>query len=52
MGLNWLGTVCPEGSVNWEPIVGHQMSGDHMRLGPNVSQTNGIADTEIIQRSK
>jgi hypothetical protein len=37
-GLNWLGTVCPEGPINWGPIVGDQMSGDHMRLGPNVSQ--------------
>ena len=32
-GLNWLGTICLEG-----PIVGDQMSGDHMRLGPTVSQ--------------
>ena len=37
-GLNWLGTVCLEGPINWGPIVGDQMSGDHMRLGPNVSQ--------------
>ena len=37
-GLNWLGTVCPEGPISWGPIVGDQMSGDHMRLGPNVSQ--------------
>ena len=37
-GLNWLGTVCPEEPINWGPIVGDQMSGDHMCLGPNVSQ--------------
>ena len=29
--LKWLVTVYPEG-----PIVGDQMSGDHMHLGPNV----------------
>ena len=33
---NCLGTVFPEGPINWGPIVGDQMSGDHMRLGPNV----------------
>ena len=32
-GLNWLQTVCAEGPINWG-----QMSGDHMRLRPNVSQ--------------
>ena len=37
-GTNWLGTVCPERPINWGPIVRDQMSGDHMRLGPNVSQ--------------
>ena len=37
-GPNWLGTVCPEGPINRGPNVGDQMSGDHMRLGPNVSQ--------------
>ena len=36
--LNCLGTICPEGPINWEPILGDQMSGDHMRLGPNVTQ--------------
>ena len=33
---NWLGPVVTEGTINWGPIVGDQMSGDHMRLGPNV----------------
>ena len=37
MGIKLVGTVCPEGPINWGPIVGDQMSGDHMRLGPNVS---------------
>ena len=37
-GLNWLGTVCPEGPINWGPNVGDQMYRDHMDLGPNVSQ--------------
>ena len=32
--LNWLETVCTEG-----PMVGDQISRDHKRLGPNVSQT-------------
>ena len=40
--LNWLGTVCPEGPINWGPIVGDQMSGDHMCLGPNVSQPENL----------
>ena len=35
--LNWLGTICPEGPINCGPIVEDEMSGDHMRLGPNVS---------------
>ena len=38
LGQNWLGTVCPEGPINWGPIVEDQMSGDYMCLGPNVSQ--------------
>ena len=38
MGPNWLGTVCPEGPIIWGPHCGVQMSGDHMRLGPNLSQ--------------
>ena len=29
-----LGTFCPEGSINWEAIVGDQMSRDHMQLAP------------------
>ena len=33
-----MGTVGPEGPINWGPIVGDQMSRDHMCLGPNVSQ--------------
>lgn len=37
-GLNWLGTVCPEVPINWGPIVRDQMSGDHICLGPKVSQ--------------
>ena len=37
-GQYWLETVCPEGPINWGPIVGDQMSADHMCLGPNVSQ--------------
>ena len=37
-GLNKLGTVYPEGPINWEPIVRGEMSRDHMCLGPNVSQ--------------
>jgi hypothetical protein len=37
-GPKWLGTICPEGPINLGPIVGDQMSGDHMHLGPNVSQ--------------
>ena len=41
-GLNWFGTVCPEEPINWGPIVGDQMSGENMRLGPNVSQPNHI----------
>ena len=32
-GLNWLGTVCPEGPINWEPNV----LGLNVR-GPNLSQ--------------
>ena len=27
-----------KGPINWGQIVGDQMSGDHMCLGPNVSQ--------------
>ena len=38
MGTELVGAVCPEGPINWGPIVGDQMSGDHMCLGPNVSQ--------------
>ena len=41
-GQNWLGTVCPEGPINSGPIVGDQMSRDHMCLGPNVSQPQYI----------
>ena len=37
-GLNWFGTVCPQGPINWGPIAGDQVSGDHMRLGSNVSE--------------
>ena len=44
-GLNWLGTVCPEGPINWGPIVGDQMS-----LGPNVSQPDIIITSLIIAR--
>ena len=33
-GPNLLGTVCLEEPINWGPIVGDQMSGDHMCLGP------------------
>ena len=52
---NWLGTICPGrpnfwgpfvhgdrigwGPINWGPVVGDQMSRDHMCLGPNVSQS-------------
>ena len=38
LGPNWLGTVCPEGPINWGPFVVDQMSGVHMHLGLNVSQ--------------
>ena len=37
-GTKCLGTVCSEGPINLGPIVGDQMSGDYMCLGPNVSQ--------------
>ena len=40
-GSNWLGAVCPVGAVNWVPIVGGPnvgATGDHVHLGPNVSQ--------------
>ena len=37
-GLNWLGTFCPEGPINWGSILGDQMSGDNMHMGPNESQ--------------
>ena len=47
-GLNWLGTVCPKGSINWGPIVWDQMSGDHMCLGPNVSQPILFANYGIL----
>ena len=30
MGTKLVGTVCPEGQINWGPIVGDQMSGDQM----------------------
>ena len=43
-GQNWLGTVCPEGPINWGLIVGDQMFGDHMCLGPNVSQPQYIRE--------
>jgi hypothetical protein len=33
MGTEVMGTVCPEGLIVWD-----QMSGEHMRLGSNVSQ--------------
>ena len=36
-GQNWLRTICPEGPIYWGPIVG-----DHMCLGPNVSQPNMV----------
>ena len=36
-GKNWMGTVCLEGPINWGPIVGDQMSGDHMHFGTNVN---------------
>ena len=59
MGIKFLGTVCPEGPINWGPIVGEQMSGDHMRSGPNVSQSKYISTffmpkllTEPIQIAK
>ena len=38
MGTVFLGTICPEGPINWGPIVGDQMSGDPMCLGTNMSQ--------------
>ena len=52
--LNWLGTVCREGPINWGPIMGDQMSGDHMCLGPNVSQpssTNLLLFSKLITSS-
>ena len=42
-GPNWLGTICPEG-----PIVGDQMSGDQMCLGPNVSQPLNLENYNYI----
>ena len=50
-GQNWLGTVCPEGPNNWGLIVGDQMSGDHICLGPNVSQP-GLAYEKILNLQK
>ena len=32
-----LKVILNEKIINWGPIVGDQMSGDHMHLGPNVS---------------
>ena len=37
-GPNWFGTICPEEPINRGPIVGDQISGAHISLGPNVSQ--------------
>ena len=40
---DWIGwgltAVCPERPMNWAPIVWDQMSGEHIRLGPNVLQS-------------
>ena len=45
-GMNWLATICPEGPINRGPIVGDQMSGDHLGLGPNVSQPRKVPLTK------
>ena len=38
--IGWgLTAVCPERPMNWGPIVWDQMSGEHMRLKPNVLQS-------------
>ena len=52
--LNWLETAFREGPINWGPIMGDQMSGDHMCLGPNVSQpssTNLLLFSKLITSS-
>ena len=38
MGIELVGNCLSRGINKLGPIVGDQMSGDHMRLGPNVSQ--------------
>ena len=47
-----MGTICPEGPINWGPIVGDQMFGDHMRLGPNVSQPGVGGNKSMTKRDK
>ena len=50
-GLNWLGTICPGGPIYWGPNLGDQMSGDQMRLGPNVSQPSSHPLNSFLWRS-
>ena len=47
MGTELVRDRLSRGPINWGPIVGDQMSGDLMCLGPNVSQPSWQVWAEI-----
>ena len=51
MGTEYAGDRFPEGPINWGPIVGDQMSGDRMRLGPNLSKPDFYLDLAPWQKN-